>query len=70
MDHWKYIEPRQGPRQSATTNIELGNDPQPQLYDLSKDAGETQNLAAQHPERVKNMEAWLQKIRQDGRSRP
>ena len=70
VDHWKYIEPRQGPRQSATTNIELGNDPEPQLYDLSKDAGETQNLAAQHPERVKNMEALLQKIRQDGRSRP
>ena len=70
LDHWKYIEPRQGPRRSVTTNIELGNDPEPQLYDLSKDAGETQNLAAQHPERVKNMEALLQKIRQDRRSRP
>ena len=70
LDRWKYLEPRQGPKRSATTNIELGNDSEPQLYDLSQDPGETQNLAAQHPERVKKMEALLQKIRQDGRSRP
>jgi arylsulfatase A-like enzyme len=70
LAQWKYIEPRQGPKRSATTNIELGNDSEPQLYDLSKDPGETRNLATQHPERVKNMEALLQKIRQDGRSRP
>ena len=50
---WKYLEPRQGPKRSATTNIELGNDSEPQLYDLSKDPGETQNLASQYPERVK-----------------
>jgi arylsulfatase A-like enzyme len=70
LAQWKYIEPRQGPKRSANTNIELGNDSEPQLYDLSKDPGETRNLATQHPERVKNMEAQLQKIRQDGRSRP
>jgi len=70
LGRWKYIESRQGPQRSATTNIELGNDPEPQLYDLSRDPGETQNLAPQDPERVKNMEALLQKIRQDGRSRP
>ena len=67
---WKYFEPRQGPKRSATTNTELGNDSEPQLYDLSQDPGETQNLASQYPERVKSMEALLQKIRQDGRSRP
>jgi arylsulfatase A-like enzyme len=70
VDNWKYIEPRQGPKRSANTNIELGNDPDPQLYDLSKDLGETHNLAEQHPERVKTMKALLQKIRQEGRSRP
>jgi len=67
---WKYLEPRQGPKRSATTNTELGNDSEPQLYDLSQDPGETQNLAAQHPERVKSMEALLRRIKQDGRSRP
>ena len=70
LGDWKYIEPRQGLKRSATTNIELGNDPEPQLYDLSKDPGEARNLAAQHPERVKNMETLLQKISRDGRSRP
>jgi arylsulfatase A-like enzyme len=70
LEDWKYIEPREGPKRNANTNIELGNDIEPQLYDLSKDAGETQNLAAQQPERVKDMQAMLQKIRQDGRSRP
>jgi arylsulfatase A-like enzyme len=67
---WKYLEPRQGPKRSATTNTELSNDSEPQLYDLSQDPGETQNLASQYPKRVKSMEALLQKIRQDGRSRP
>ena len=67
--NWKYIEPRQGPKRSANTNIELGNDPNPQLYDLSRDPGETQNLAAQHPGRVNAMQAQLQKLKQDGRSR-
>jgi arylsulfatase A-like enzyme len=70
LEDWKYIEPREGPRRNANTNVELGNDVEPQLYDLSKDAGETQNLAAQQPERVKKMQAMLQKISQDGRSRP
>jgi len=70
LENWKYIEPRQGPKRSATTNIELGNDSEPQLYDLSSDPGETKNLVAEHPERVKSMEARLKKIREDGRSRP
>jgi arylsulfatase A-like enzyme len=68
--NWKYIEPREGPKRNANTNTELGNDPNPQLYDLSKDPGEQNNLAAQHPDRVKAMESLLQKLRQDGRSRP
>jgi arylsulfatase A-like enzyme len=67
---WKYLEPVQGPKRSATTNIELGNDSEPQLYDLSQDPGETGNLASQHRERVKSMEALLRRIKQDGRSRP
>jgi len=41
-----------------------------ELYNLADDLGETTNLAAQHPERVKAMTELLQKIRAEGRSRP
>ena len=52
------------------TNTELGNDPQPQLYDLSADLGERRNVAGEHPEVVRELTARLDRIRQDGRSRP
>jgi arylsulfatase A-like enzyme len=67
--NWKYIEPSRGARFNANTNTELGNDPQPQLYDLKEDIGEKRNVAADHPEVVKEMAALLAKIRSDGRSR-
>lgn len=63
---WKYIEPRQGPALDASTNIELGNDPAPQLYDLAADPGETRNLAAAQPDRVRSLQGRLQAIR-DGK---
>lgn len=66
---WKYIEPSDGPRFNANTNTELGNDPQPQLYNLKDDIAEKHNLAAERPEIVKDMAAMLAKIRSDGRSR-
>ena len=68
--HWKYIEPNRGARINRNVNIELGNDPKPQLYDLSTDLGEQHNLADAHPERVMEMASLLKRIRQDGRSRP
>jgi arylsulfatase A-like enzyme len=67
---WKYIEPGKGPKMNRNTNTELGNDTASQLYDLADDPGETQNVAARHAARVKDMDALLQKIRQAGRSRP
>jgi arylsulfatase A-like enzyme len=67
---WKYIEPGRGPKVNANTNTELGNDPQPQLYHLGNDLGEKQNVAAEHPELVKEMAGLLRKIREAGRSRP
>jgi arylsulfatase A-like enzyme len=67
---WKYIAPSKGAKRNKATDTELGNDPEPQLYDLKTDLGEKTNLASQHPERVKEMSALLQKIRQQGRSRP
>lgn len=41
-----------------------------QLYDLSNDIAERNNLQAAQPERVKRMTAQLQKIVDDGRSTP
>jgi arylsulfatase A-like enzyme len=66
---WKYIEPNEGPRVNVSTNTEMGNDPQPQLYYLKDDLGEKNNVAAQYPERVREMASLLQRIRQQGRSR-
>jgi arylsulfatase A-like enzyme len=67
---WKYIEPGKGAKISANTGTELGNDPQPQLYNLADDLGERNNVAASHPERVKELASILQEIRSKGRSRP
>jgi arylsulfatase A-like enzyme len=66
---WKYIQPSMGQPISKNTNIELGNDPAPQLYNLKNDPGERQNVAADHPEIVQELSALLQKIRQEGSSR-
>lgn len=61
--NWKYIEPHKGPKLSIETQIELGNDTEPQLYDLFKDPGEKMNVASQNPEVLKEMADLLQKIR-------
>jgi arylsulfatase A-like enzyme len=66
---WKYIEPGQGPKVVAQTNTETGNHPAGQLYDLGADLGETKNLAAGQPERVKEMSAFLERLRTQGKSR-
>ncbi|WP_460167444.1 sulfatase family protein [Thermostilla marina] len=42
----------------------------PELYDLSRDIGETTNLADQEPERVAHMRALLEEIISRGRSTP
>ncbi len=65
--NWKLISPSSGPKLNRNTNTELGNDPQPQLYDLSKDPGETHNLAAQFPDRVKQLSERLARIQAGGR---
>lgn len=65
--NWKYISPSQGPKRNANTNTDTGNDPGGQLYDLATDPGETKNLAAERPQRVAEMVAQLEKIRQAGR---
>jgi arylsulfatase A-like enzyme len=67
---WKYIEPGMGPRMNRNVNIELGNDREPQLYNLKSDIGERHNVASEHPELVRELAALLKKIREDGHTRP
>ena len=66
---WKYIEPNSGPKIAAYTNVEMGADPAGQLYDLSRDLGEKENVAERQPDKVKEMAALLEQIKQAGKSR-
>jgi arylsulfatase A-like enzyme len=61
---WKYIEPGTGPKVLANTNTETGVAPQGQLYDLSRDLGETNDLAAQQPDKVRQISPLLQQARE------
>jgi arylsulfatase A-like enzyme len=61
--NWKYIEPNNKRKINPETNTELGNDSAPQLYELSRDPGEKQNLASTEPDRVKSMATTLDRIR-------
>ena len=54
---WKFIESSNGPRMNRNTNTELGNAPQPQLYDLAKDLGERNNVASEQPQRARTNES-------------
>ena len=60
----KYIRPAQEPKPwiEEHKKIEGGLSSKPQLYDLSKDSGETNNLAQQKPELVAELEADLQNL--------
>ncbi|NDV57155.1 arylsulfatase [Bacteroides sp. 519] len=60
---WKYITPGKGAAYNRLTNTELGNNPEPQLYNLKEDIGEKNNLAAQYPEKVEELKAILEKER-------
>ena len=67
---WKYIEPGKGPKVLANVHIESRIAPEPQLYDLNEDVGEKRNVAAEHPEIVKELAGLLEKLRDHPRSRP
>jgi arylsulfatase A-like enzyme len=57
---WKYIEPNKGPRYNRLTNIELGNDTLPQLYNLKNDIGEKNNLYLDNPEKLNELKNILE----------
>ena len=67
---WKYITPGgASPRLNDVPGArQTGRKPQaanagPALFDLSSDLGETRNLAAERPEKVKELQELLAKIR-------
>jgi arylsulfatase A len=62
--NWKYIEPNNGPAMNRSTDTELGNNQLPQLYDLSNDIGEKNNITEQHPQEANNLSQLLQKIKE------
>ena len=63
--NWKYIHPQEKstPEWLANKNIENGLSEEVQLYDLEADPYEQINLAKTHPEKVKEMQSLLRKIR-------
>lgn len=58
-DNWKYIQPSNGVAYQKLTDTETGNNPLPQLYNLSDDVGEKNNLAEKYPGKVKELQELL-----------
>ena len=61
--NWKYISPSQGESFNRWTSIETGNNPQPQLYNLTTDKGETKNLASKRKVKTARLAQQLEQIR-------
>ncbi len=61
--NWALIPPYKGPAVNPSVNIELGNDMEWQLYDLSQDISQQKNVAGENPEKLKEMKAAFEKIR-------
>ncbi|MEM7657030.1 MAG: arylsulfatase [Bacteroidota bacterium] len=59
---WIMIPPYGGPPINRQVNIELGNDPAYQLYDLSQDLSQQQNLAESAPEQLQLMQTRYQAL--------
>jgi arylsulfatase A-like enzyme len=65
---WKLIPARRGGPGTGKANP--ATQETAQLYNLTDDLGETQNVAAQHPDVVKELTLLLQQAREKGRTRP
>ncbi|MEY4489148.1 MAG: hypothetical protein RIQ79_1656 [Verrucomicrobiota bacterium] len=60
---WVYIPRYPGPALFGDKTVESGNSSVPQLYDLSVDIGQRENVATAHPERLEAMSKLLESIR-------
>ena len=67
---WKFIPRRPGAKRAEFTATETGNDPGVQLYNLAGDPREMKNLAAEHPEKVKQLAALLDAEKAKGMEPP
>jgi arylsulfatase A-like enzyme len=63
QEQWKFIPPSDGAPIAWETGLETGNQPQPQLYNLSTDPVETNNLALQETDRVRQLQQRLGELR-------
>lgn len=59
---WKLLTPNHSTKGKQPAGIEL--------YNLADDIGEKHNVAAEHPEKVKELTAILRKAREEGHTRP
>ena len=62
---WKYIEPSNAAAINKNTNTELGNLKAPQLYNLTTDPTERNNVAETYPEQVALLKALLEKVKNE-----
>nr|WP_319273195.1 arylsulfatase [uncultured Draconibacterium sp.] len=60
--NWLMIPPYSGPAVASNVNIELGNSPEYQLYDLSDDLGQQKNLAESNSEKLNEMIRYFKEI--------
>lgn len=63
MGDWVMIPPYNGPAVNNMVNIELGNSPEFQLYNLNDDIGQKTNLAKTEPEKLQKMIKTFEEIR-------
>jgi arylsulfatase A-like enzyme len=64
--NWKYIEPSNADSFNPLVNIELGNSPHPQLYNLTTDLGEKNNVAVANPKIVSRLSKLLEENKKKG----
>jgi hypothetical protein len=60
---WVMIPPYPGPAVEKNVNIEMGNSPDYQLYNLKDDPGQKNNLAESNPEKLEEMVQQFKMIR-------
>ncbi len=60
--NWVLIPPYKGQAMNKSVNIELGNAPEYQLFNLGDDIGQQRNLAKENTEKVKEMAKTLESI--------
>jgi len=60
---WKYIEPSDGSPYNPNVNIELGNHPYEQLYNLKRDPQEKTNLATRKRVKLRRLRNKLAAIK-------